>query len=79
MLTIPEVEKDLVDSQSDIESLAQIVSGLRLFISNPCGENREFLRKDLWKWESMQATAVALHGNIEAKLAQLKTQQNSQN
>lgn len=68
-LTLEEVESDRVASAIDLELLQDVVEGIRGFISNGnrCGENRNFLKVDLLKWESMFAQASHLHERILAK------------
>lgn len=71
-IPLPEMEKDLRDSQVDLDALSKIVDGLGEFIFNPCGEKRDQFKSDLVRWRGTLDYARSLHKKIEAKIATAK-------
>lgn len=59
-----------------LEVLAKAVAGMKGFIDNPCGEDRDYLRVDLARWEALWACGSKLHEAILKKHKQLNPAQN---
>ena len=68
-LTKAEIQKDLADSQTDIDNCRKAVEGISGFITHNGGEDRRFLRIDLVKWEGILSAGERVHKLIEAALA----------
>lgn len=63
-MTNDEMEKDFEDTTRDIHNLFEIVQGLEGFITQSGGEDRSWLKADLFKYKGLLAQARELKEKI---------------
>jgi hypothetical protein len=68
MITRAEMEADLILTQGDVSRLGAIVLNLQSFIQNSGGEDRNYLKVDLMRYEAMLDEASSLELKIKHRL-----------
>jgi hypothetical protein len=61
---LAEIEKDLADTERDIEALQSITAGLRTFVYQNGGEDRSREKMDLFRYEALLVAGKSLRDKI---------------
>jgi hypothetical protein len=70
--TKAEAEKDLRDTDKDLARIHLVIENMELFIRDSDGENRDFLKADLFRWNGLRDQANRLRDAILKHLATLE-------